>query len=237
MNRPSAEEVRHCLRSKANESKAAVLQRFFKTGKGEYAEGDIFLGISVPELRKTARDFQSLSFAEITKLLHSQIHEERMTALLVLVFQFSVADEKQRERIYSLYIRSSKWINNWDLVDLSAPQILGSYLLHKDKKILRTLATSKNMWERRIAIVSTYAFIRQNSFVETLKISEILRDDSHDLIHKAVGWMLREVGKRDLEAEKKFLGKYYKRLPRTMLRYAIEKFPESERKNYLRGEI
>jgi len=219
------------LKTKANPGKAKILQRFFKTGKGEYAEGNVFLGIVVPETRKIVQKYNSLRLEDVAKLLRSKIHEERLAALLIMVNKFQTG--KGKEKIYNLYLKNTKYINNWDLVDLSADKIVGDYLFNKPKAILRKLAKSKSIWERRIAIMATFNFIKNNKFEETLKIAKILLNDKHDLIHKAVGWMLREVGKRDLKTEEKFLKKYYKKMPRTMLRYAIEKFPERKRKQYL----
>ena len=222
----------------ADHEKAKFLAGFFKTGKGQYAEGDIFIGITVPQQRNIAKKYSSLLFSDIKTILHSKIHEHRLTALLILVQQFNKADEKQREKIADFYLASTKHINNWDLVDLSADKILGEYLCavpSKERKILRKLAKSKNIWERRISMLSTFALIKKNDFDDALKISELLLNDRHDLIHKAVGWMLREIGKRDLAAEEKFLKKHFKKMPRTMLRYAIEKFPEKERRLYLQS--
>jgi len=213
---------------------AKILQGFFKTGKGEYGEGDIFLGIKVPEQRKVAiKFFEELFLEDLEKLLKSKIHEYRMSALLILIKQYEKADEKYKKEIYNFYLKNTKNINNWDLVDISAPKIAGDYLLNKPRKILYKLAKSENLWERRIAIISTFAFIRNNEFTDTLKISKMLLKDKHDLIHKATGWMLREVGKRDQKIEEEFLKKYYLKMPRVMLRYAIEKFEERKKKFYL----
>jgi len=219
------------LRSKANPKKARILQRFFKTGPGEYGHGDVFLGITVPETRKLAEKYGGLKSEEAIKLLHSKIHEERLAALLILVKKFQTDQDKKK--IYNLYLKNTRYINNWDLVDLSACKIVGDYLLDKPRSILYNLAKSKSVWERRISIIAAFSFIRNDDFEETLKISEMLLKDEHDLIHKAVGWMLREIGKRDIKAEEKFLQKHYKQMPRTMLRYALEKFPEKKRKQYL----
>jgi 3-methyladenine DNA glycosylase AlkD len=217
-----------------NPKKAELLGRFFKCGKGEYGEGDKFLGIVVPEQRKIVKKYyQLIKIEELEKLLKSKFHEARLTALLMLVEKFGQAEKKVKNQIYKLYLKNTKYINNWDLVDLSAPRIVGGYLLSKDRKILYQLAKSKSLWEKRIAVLATFMFIRNNQFEDSIKISRILLNDSHDLIHKAVGWMLREVGKRDLKIEEKFLQKYYCSMPRTMLRYAIEKFPERKRKDYL----
>ena len=220
----------------ANPEKAKFLAGFFKTGKGQYAEGDVLIGITVPQQRKIAIKYSSLLFSDIKTILHSKIHEHRLTALLILVQQFSKADEKQKKKIADFYLASTKHINNWDLVDLSADKILGEYLCSsnaKERKILYKLAKSKNLWERRISMLATFAFIKRNEFDDALKISKMLLNDKHDLIHKAVGWMLREIGKRNLFAEEEFLKKHFKKMPRTALRYAIEKFPEKKRKYYL----
>ena len=223
------------LRKAASKETASILQRFFKTGKGEYGEGDKFLGIKVPQIRKIAKRNNDLTFTEIQKALKSKFHEERLCALLILVGKYSTGDEKTKEKITNFYLANTKFINNWDLVDLTAPKILGKYLLNRDREILYTLSISESLWERRISILSTFEFIREKQFQDSLKIAKILLNDEHDLIHKAVGWMLREIGKRDLETEEKFLLKYYKTMPRTMLRYAIEKFPEKKRLAYLEG--
>lgn len=225
------------LRELAEPRRAETHQRFFKTGRGEYGEGDMFLGIRVPYIRKLVRKFRGLSLKDTEKLLHSQWHEERLFALLVLVDSFKKADGKLRKVIYDLYMGSTQRINNWDLVDLSAPHIPGAWLFDRDRKPLHELAQSNDLWEKRIAILSTHYFIRKNDYADTLAISEKLLEDNHDLIRKAVGWMLREVGNRNLETEEKFLRKHYMSMPRTMLRYAIEKFPEEKRQKYLKGEI
>lgn len=217
-----------------NPQKASILARFFKTGKGEYGEGDQFLGIVVPDSRKIAIKYRQLPFSDISKLLESKIHEERFIALLILVHNFQKGDKKERKKIYDFYLSSIKFINNWDLVDLSADKIVGAYLLDKKRNILVSLARSQKIWERRIAIIATFQFIKNNQFAETLKIAKILLTDKHDLIQKAVGWMLREVGKRNQEAEEKFLAKHYRQMPRTMLRYAIERFKPEKRLWYLK---
>ena len=221
----------------ANEQIAEHSQRFFKTGKGEYGEGDIFLGIRVPLLRKLVKKYRGISITEVRKLLHSKFHEERLLAVLMLVQLFKSADESVQKQVYDLYLENTEFINNWDIVDISASNIVGAHLYEKDKAPLYDLVQSKNLWERRIAIIATFYFIRQNEFDDTLKLAEILLNDKEDLIHKAVGWMLREVGKREIEFEEEFLQEHYKIMPRTMLRYAIEKFTETSRKMYLRGEV
>lgn len=231
------EQIKKDFEKLANPEKAKLLQRFFKTGEGEYGEGDVFLGIVVPNQRDLVKKYHcSLSLEDIQELLNSKIHEHRLTALLILVKQYQKADEEKKKEIFDFYLRNTKNINNWDLVDLSAPNIVGDYLINKDRKILYNLAKSRHLWEKRISVLATFAFIRKNQFDDSLKISEILIKDSHDLIHKAVGWMLREIGKRDIKPLESFLNKHYKSMPRTMLRYSIEKLPEKDRKSYLDGE-
>lgn len=224
------------LRKLADPEKAKNYARFFKTGQGEYGEGDKFLGVVVPQQRKVAVKYRGLELKDLQGLLSSNIHEYRLIALFVLVSQYKKAkkNENDKKKIVDFYLKNTKNINNWDLVDSSVHYILGDYLLDKlDRKILYKLAKSKNLWERRIAIISTFAFIRAGQFIDTLKIAKILLNDKHDLIHKAVGWMLREVGNRNLKIEEEFLQKHYKQMPRTMLRYAIEKFVAEKRQSYL----
>jgi 3-methyladenine DNA glycosylase AlkD len=230
-------EIRKAIYNEKNDSQAVILQRFFKTGKGEYGEGDVFYGIKVPTQRDIVKAFNDLSLNDIKVLIHSSIHEERLIAVLILVEQFKKADLKNQKKLFNFYLKNRKGINNWDIVDLSAPNIVGNYLLDKDKSLLYKFARSKNLWEKRIAILSTFTFIRNGFYDDALKISKTLLNDKHDLIHKAVGWMLREIGKRDLKVEEEFLAMHYKEMPRTMLRYAIEKFPEKKRKKYLQGKI
>lgn len=225
------------LKALADPVKKEFLPKFFKTGKGEYAEGDIFIGVTVPLTRTIVKKYKYLPLKEVEELLHSPIHECRLAALLILVEQYKNADESVKKKIVDLYLKNTAFINNWDLVDSSAAQILGAWLDGKDTSILNELARSKSLWEQRTAIIATYYFIRKKEFRHTLRIAEMLINHSHDLIHKAVGWMLREVGNRDLAAEEKFLKKHYKTMPRTMLRYAIEKFEETKRKKYLAGSI
>ena len=229
------ENMRKELKRSGNKEYAARLSKYFKTGKGEYGEGDRFLGIQVPVLRKIAKKYREISIGEVSELIRSEFHEERLFSLLVLGDIFKRANDRDKKIIYTVYLSNTKFINNWDLVDASAGNIVGAYLLTRDKKPIYALARSKNVWERRISIMSTSYFIQYNRFVDTLNVAEMLLGDEEDLIHKAVGWMLREIGKRDFELEESFLGKYYKSMPRTMLRYAIEKFPEEKRKSYLRG--
>ena len=230
-------DIHKRLQSLANPQYAMVSQRFFKTGPGQYGEGDVFIGIRVPVLRKLVPGYYERPLSEITRLLHSPIHEARMLALLVLVRKFTVGDGTMKKNIYHAYLKNTDYINNWDLVDCSAEHIVGAYLWGKNRIPLYRLAHSDDLWKRRIAILSTFHDIKRNAFDETLLISEMLLEDAEDLIHKAVGWMLREIGKRHLETEESFLKKHYRTMPRTMLRYAIEKFPEPERQRYLKGKI
>ncbi|MAG20361.1 DNA alkylation repair protein [archaeon] len=217
------------LESQKNPEHAKNLQRFFKTKKGEYGEGDIFLGIKVPIQRKIANKY-NLNLTDLQTLLDSKIHEHRLVALIILTKKYQKTKSKE---IIDFYLKNTKNINNWDLVDLSAHKILGEYLLDKEKTILYTLAKSKNLWENRISIISTFAFINNNQFEDSLKLAKMLINHKHDLIHKAVGWMLREIGKKDQQILEDFLKKYYKKMPRTMLRYSIERFEEKKRQIYL----
>jgi len=216
---------------------AAVSQKFFKTGPGEYGEGDVFIGIKVPVLRRLAKEYLELSLKDIKTILRSKYHEQRLLSLLVMVGQFANGDQYKKKSIYQLYLKNTEFINNWDLVDTSAHYIVGPYLIDKIRTPLYELAQSDSLWERRIAIMSTFHYIKNDDFSDTLKIARILLYDQQDLIHKAVGWMLREIGKRQLIEEEAFLKKHYLKMPRTMLRYAIEKFPEPKRKRYLKGTI
>lgn len=206
---------------------------FFKTGPGEYAEHDQFIGVNVPDLRKIAKQFATLKREEIQVLIQSKINEERLLALFILVDQYQKAETSIKLTLYQFYLDNLQHVNNWNLVDASAHLILGAHLLDKDKQILFALAKSESIWERRIAIVSTWYFIRKQNLKWTFEIAALLLEDKHDLIHKAVGWMLREAGKKDENQLIVFLDQYAKKMPRTMLRYAIEKFPETQRKNYL----
>lgn len=232
-----AKDVQKRLKELANPEHAAISQKFFKTGPGQYGEGDLFIGVRVPVLRKLAGQFKALPFNECKILLRSAIHEERLLALLIFVHMFNQGTLDVKKDIYQLYLRSTELTNNWDLVDTSAEHIVGAYLADRSKRPLYSLARSKNLWERRIAIMATFGYVKNHAFSDTLKLSKILLDDPHDLIHKAAGWMLREIGKRDLKAEESFLKEHYKRMPRTMLRYAIEKFPEKMRQQYLKGRV
>lgn len=225
--------LKHELIAIADPDKAKVLSRFFKTGRGEYGEGDCFLGVTVPEQRRIAKKYQGLSVSDIKKLLSSAAHEHRLIALLILIIQYRKESHDGKKRLCDFYLNNRAQINNWDLVDLSAHHILGDYLLDKDRAVLYQLAASDNVWERRLAIISTFAFIRKNQFEDTFNIASLLLRDTHDLIHKAAGWMLREIGKKNQAAEEEFLLKYFKEMPRTMLRYAIERFEDKKRKFYL----
>lgn len=216
---------------------ATVLQRFFKTGPGEYGEGDRFRGIRVPVLRSLCREFREATSADVVSLLFSAWHEDRLLALLLMTDQYRKSTETGKESIFNLYCSHTSRINNWDLVDLSAPNIPGAHLLHRDRSPLYRFASDGGIWERRIAIVSSFHFIRQGEFDDTCAIADILLDDSEELIHKAVGWMLREVGKRDMEVLESFLASRYRQMPRVMLRYAIERFPEQLRQAYLKGFV
>jgi 3-methyladenine DNA glycosylase AlkD len=233
----TVKQVQSRLRKMGDRQKAQGHQRFFKTGPGQYGEGDVFLGVTVPQLRELVKECDGLALNEILELLRSSFHEERLLALLVLNRAYAKGDEASRQSIYEMYLSNTRFINNWDLVDASAPHIVGDFLMRRSRKPLYSLARSRDLWERRIAIVATAHFIRRGDFSDTLKISKLLLADGEDLIHKAVGWMLREVGKRDLESEERFLIEHYKRMPRTMLRYAIERFPQPRRQMYLRGEL
>lgn len=234
MKTSEAQEIYTLLSDQADPQQREVLMRFFKTGKGGYGEGDQFLGLPVPIIRKEAKQHLSTSFDTLRELLQSPWHEVRLCGLLILVERFERSKkEEEREEIYRFYLAHTDRINNWDLVDLSCYKIVGNYLLDKKHDELKRLAQSDNLWEQRIAIVSTYAFIREGYFTTTIALAEQLLYHSHDLMHKAVGWMLREVGKRDIETLIAFLDQYASSMPRTSLRYAIEKLPEEQRKHYL----
>ena len=229
----TARDAGRLLRRHATPANVAILQRFFKTGPGEYGEGDVFVGVKVPATRSVCRDCRGMAMPEIERLLTSKVHEERLLALLILVDAFKTADQAVRRRIYEFYLGHTACINNWDLVDASAPQIVGAWLRDRSKAPLTKLARSRSLWERRIAMIATFDFIRRGDLDETFRIADLLLDDDHDLIHKAVGWMLREAGKRDGGALRQFLETRARRMPRTALRYAIERFPEAERRRFL----
>jgi 3-methyladenine DNA glycosylase AlkD len=226
------------IRELANEEIAKHSLRFFKTGKGEYGYGDIFLGVRAPKIRLIAKKHIDISIVDMKTLIKSKYHEERFLGLIILVNKYSkTRDNEIRNQLYKIYVSSFKYINSWDLVDVTCSHVIGKHLIDKDRSILYTWAKSEDLWTKRIAIVSTHCFIRKNDLQDTFKIADILLNDNHDLIHKAVGWMLREAGKRDLEKEEIFLKKHYNTMPRTMLRYAIERFPEAKRQGYLKGTI
>jgi 3-methyladenine DNA glycosylase AlkD len=227
------ESIRKTLQQHADKKQAKLLQRFFKTGPGEYAEGDIFIGIKVPLIREVAKKYQDSNYETISSLLKSDIHEERFLALIILISRYHKETSPGKEKIYKLYLKHTKYINNWDLVDVSAKRIVGAFLMHRNKAPLHKMVKSRYLWERRIAVLSTFYFIENNNFDHSLKIARALLSDQHDLIHKAAGWMLREIGKKNMAVEERFLKQHYNVMPRTMLRYAIEKFPENKRKVYL----
>ena len=230
-------EIQRDLAGLEDDRQAAILQRFFKTGAGEYGEGDRFRGIRVPVLRKVARKYRHLPLAEAGGLLQSVFHEDRLLALLILIQRYYPGDAALRGEIHRLYLEHRSFINNWDLVDASAPHLLGHYLKDRPKGLLTRLAGSRVVWERRMAVLATFPFIKLGDFDETRRIARILLNDPEDLIHKAVGWMLREVGKRNVAVAEAFLQAHYRQMPRTMLRYAIERFPEARRQAYLKGEV
>ena len=231
---PGAKAVQRALRAVASEKKAAILRRFFKTGPGEYGEGDRFLGVVVPALRRVACANRELPASDLDALLDSPIHEERLVALLILVEQFERAEVAGRRRILRFYLARLDRVNNWDLVDLSAPKILGVHCVeHPEPDVLLRLARSPDLWRRRVSIVSTFTLIRAGQVGPTLDLAEVLLGDPHDLLHKACGWMLREVGKREEAALTGFLDRFASRMPRTMLRYAIERMPEAQRRDRL----
>lgn len=225
-------QIQKEIRAQGDPVRATHSQRFFKTGKGQYGYGDVFLGLTVPQMRTIAKKHAKLSLIDIQKLLKSKFHEERLIGLLVLVDQYE-REFIVRDRVYKFYLSNTKHINNWDLVDVSCHKVIGAHLLTRDRKILYKLAKSNSLWERRIAIISTFAFLRHNQVNDTLKIAELLLADREDLIHKAVGWALREVGKKDQNTLEAFLTKHIDELPRTTLRYAIERFPEVLRQKYI----
>ncbi len=233
----TAARIREKLQAMADPAQAVNLSRFFKAGPGQYGEGDRFIGVRVPQLRQLVRVFIGCPINEIKVLLKSPVHEERQLALLLLVRRFQLGGDREREAIYRLYLASTRYINNWDLVDSSAEHIVGAWLLGRTHEPLYALAESPLLWERRIAMLATFHFIKRGALKDSLSVAERLLNDEHDLIHKAVGWMLREVGKRDSALEEAFLKRHYRNMPRTMLRYAIERFPERKRQAYLKGEV
>jgi 3-methyladenine DNA glycosylase AlkD len=231
-------KAREEIRALANKEIAQHSLRFFKTDKGEYGHGDIFLGIRAPKIRLIAKKHIDISITDMKTLIQSKYHEERFLGLIILVNKYAkTKDKKNRNQLYKIYVSSFKYINNWNLVDVTCPHVTGKHLIDKDRTILYKWAKSEDLWTKRIAMVSTFSFIRKNDLDDTFKIADMLLQDEHDLIHKAVGWMLREAGKRDIKKEETFLKKHYKTMPRTMLRYSIEKFPETKRQKYLKGTI
>ncbi|MBI4949909.1 MAG: DNA alkylation repair protein [Deltaproteobacteria bacterium] len=230
----SIDDIRSRLKALGDPERAAVLQRFFKTGPGGYGEGDIFHGIRVPDLRKVAKEVDA-TVADALLLLKSPVHEERLVALLILIRLFSKEDGPARKGIFNAYLKNTAHTNSWDLVDLSADKIIGAYLEDKDRSPIYRLAKSKSVWERRMAMMATFHYIKKRNYADALKVAGLLLHDTEDLIHKAAGWMLREIGKRDMAVEKVFLKEHCKVMPRTMLRYAIERFPEKKRVGYLKG--
>lgn len=231
------EEIRQSLKKQSDKRQAKELQRFFKTGPGEYGEGDLFIGVKVPDIRRVAGKYRDVKFRDISRLLRSPVHEERFLALVFLVRKYSRGDEKEKKKIYDFYLANTRHINNWDLVDTSAGKIVGAHLVNRDRSVLYSLSRSGSIWERRISIIATSHFIWKESFETTLEIAENLLNDEEDLIHKAVGWMLREIGKRHLPSAESFLKRHYRKMPRVMLRYAIERYPEPLRKKYLNGVV
>ena len=229
--------IRRRLRQHADPANATLLQRYFKTGPGDYGEGDVFIGARLGDLRNLCRECRGATLEVIEPMLRSPVHEERTLALLLLVDAFKNGDERRQRRIFRFYLANTRYVNNWDLVDSSAPQIVGGWLLSRSRAPLTRLAKSQSIWERRIAIIATLRFIKLGQLEDTFRIADLLLADRHDLIHKAVGWMLRETGNRDAAAERRYLASRDQRMPRTMLRYAIEKFPERERQDYLKGRV
>ena len=238
MSRLAITQVRRLIRERANPAQAKISAGFFKTKKGEYGHGDVFLGLNVPQSRVIAKQGIGLSLKELKSLLKSKYHEERMIALLILVHQFQQGDQAVRQHVVDFYLASLDRVNNWDLVDLSADKILGAHLVTRgSSKLLDSLAKSRHLWTRRVAMIATFAFIKQGKIAETFHVADLLLKDEHDLMHKAVGWMLREAGKRDQKALERYLKTRYKKMPRTMLRYAIERFPKPLYRKYLEGRI
>jgi 3-methyladenine DNA glycosylase AlkD len=231
----NANEVAFDLNQHKDSQKAIIYQRFFKTGPGDYGEGDVFIGLTMPQQRSIAQKYKQLDLDEVQKLLISPIHEYRMTGLLILTYKYPKASPSGKEDIFRFYLNNLGAVNNWDLVDVTTPKIIGFHILHnpKERIILEKLAMSANLWERRVSMLATFPLIRSGNFTEALKVAEILLHDKHDLIHKAVGWMLREIGKHDQAVEEEFLEKFRHKMPRTMLRYAIKKFDSEKRSYYL----
>ena len=229
----TAQTAENALRRHAESKCAKSCKRFFKMGPGEYAQKDIFIGVTVPQTRKIALIFRALPLRQIEKLVSSPVHEVRLLGLVILVHRFSSGGPKEQKKIADCYLLNLRHVNNWDLVDLTADKILGATLFKKNKKLLFRLARSPRLWDRRIAMIATFYFIKNRKYNETFRLAKLFLKDPHDLMHKATGWMLREIGKRDLAAEERFLRRYAHRMPRTALRYAIERFPRDKRAAYL----
>lgn len=236
-NRVTAEGIIAAVKAEADPARAALLQRYFRTGPGEYAEGDIFLGLTVPQVRALIQKFKDAPLAPLSKAMASKYHEVRLLALLILVRKYEHGTEEEKRSIYDLYLRNRKFINNWDLVDLSAGKIVGKHLMDRSKRPLFSLAKSRSLWDRRIALLASSYFVGKQEFETTLSLVEMLLRDREDLIHKAAGWMLREIYKRSPRTAEEFLVRHYVRMPRTMLRYAIEKMSAERRAAYLRGLV
>ncbi len=234
--RYNLQQLERVLAELADPERAAHSARFFKTGKGEYGEGDTFFGIRVPDLRKLVRPCRGLPLFDVSALLRSNVHEKRLLAALILVDRFSRSEEAAQEKIFNLYLENlGRGINNWDIIDTTCPHIVGAWLYERDRAVLYRLAESENLWQRRAAMLACFFFIRRGDFVDPLKIAALLLEEREDLIHKAVGWMLREIGKRDQEIEERFLQQHCRTMPRTMLRYAIERFAPEKRTYYMNG--
>lgn len=233
------EQIKAALKDKAIPEKAAFFPRFFKSGPGEYGEGDKFLGVKVPEQRKIAKSvFKEISLGEIETLMHDPYHEVRLTGVMILVYRYEkLKFDEERKELVDFYLSNLKWVNNWDLVDVSCHHILGHYYLNRDKSLFYELAAKDHLWSQRVAMVTTYYWIKRGEFEDALALAKRFLDHPHDLMHKAVGWMLREIGNQDFEVEYEFLKKHYQQMPRTALRYAIEKFDEDLRQDFLKGRI
>ncbi len=228
-------ELRKEMEECSNEEKAKLYQRFFKTGPGQYGEGDVFMGLTMPETRAISSKYTEMPIEEVQELLNSEIHEHRMSALLIVIQKYRKANKEEKRKLYEFYLKNMSRINNWDLIDVTASHVVGDFLFNnkEEKEMLYKLAKSNDLWEKRISVISTFRFIKENEFEDSINISEILLNDKHDLIHKAVGWMLREIGKKDQEIEEEFLRKYHKTMPRTMLRYSLEKFTKDKKDFYM----
>ncbi|GAA0880416.1 DNA alkylation repair protein [Algoriphagus jejuensis] len=233
------EQIIESLRDKAIPEKAEFFPRFFKSGPGEYGEGDLFLGVKVPDQRRIAKQFyKEIGLDELSELIQDPYHEVRLTGLIALVYRYQkLKAEFDQKQLVDFYLSHLEWVNSWDLVDTTSHAILGHYYLHRDKQLFYDLAGSHDLWRQRVAMISSFFWIKKGEFADALALAEILKDHPHDLMHKAVGWMLREIGNRDFELEMDFLKKHYQTMPRTALRYAIEKFPEELRQDFLKGRV